>query len=86
MTLRDCRFRASAKGFHQLSAAIGGANRTCRPGRSFVHHVFGFWLFLTRSWVAPPDAEVRDNGFDSCDIRHLRKLKYYFQAQKPVRD
>eukprot|EP00913_Durusdinium_trenchii_P029085 g27270.t1 len=22
----------------------------------------------------------RDNGFDSCDIRHLRKLKYYFQA------
>ncbi|CAK9049049.1 unnamed protein product [Durusdinium trenchii] len=23
---------------------------------------------------------VRDNGFDSCDIRHLRKLKYYFQA------
>lgn len=23
---------------------------------------------------------VRDNGCDSCDIRHLRKLKYYFQA------
>ena len=25
--------------------------------------------------------QVRDNGFDSCDIRHLRKLKYYFQAR-----
>ena len=23
---------------------------------------------------------VRDEGFDRCDLRHLRKLKYYFQA------
>ena len=25
-------------------------------------------------------AVVRDNGFDTCDIRHLRKLKYHFQV------
>jgi len=25
-------------------------------------------------------AVVRDKGFDTCDIRHLRKLKYYFQV------
>ncbi|CAJ1380191.1 unnamed protein product [Effrenium voratum] len=23
---------------------------------------------------------VRDKGFDTCDLRHLRKLKYFFQA------
>ncbi|CAK9048820.1 unnamed protein product [Durusdinium trenchii] len=39
-------------------------------------------LSETENDTSPPavSATVRDNGFDSCDIRHLRKLKYYFQA------